>query len=202
MILVGDLPRTGLPAPLHSRAAYDRLIEEYRRLKFIENGSELWWDIRPSNAYPTIEMRICDVCTRVDDAICLAALYATLVRKLTRLDMEGCLPEEPLTEMIMENRWIAQRYGIFAFFGDSTKEDGRIDIDDYITAMVDELAEDAQTLNCEAEVRRALAIVKEGTSADRQSDLYRLQRTEGIDADRALRAVVDQLIAETKEGVL
>ena len=101
-------------------------------MKFINDGSELWWDIRPSHAYPTVEMRICDVCTRIEDAVCIAALYASLIRLLMRWDREGTLPPTPLTEIIAENRWVAQRYGVLAFFGDATREDGRVDIDDLV----------------------------------------------------------------------
>ena len=78
------------------------------------------------------------------------------------------LPPEPPTEIIAENRWVAQRYGVLAFFGDATREDGRVDIDDLVTDLVEELASDARALGCEAETRRALAIIREGTSAGRQ----------------------------------
>ena len=82
--VVGGLPRTSMPGPLGSRAEYDRLVADYRQMKFIEDGSELWWDIRPSHAYPTVEMRICDVCTRLDEAVSIAALYTSLIRWLMR----------------------------------------------------------------------------------------------------------------------
>ena len=199
--LVGGLPRTGMPGPLRSRAEYDRLVAEYRRMKFINDGSELWWDIRPSQANPTVEMRICDVCTRIEDAVCIAALYASLIRLLMRWDREGALPPEPLTEIIAENRWVAQRYGVLAFFGDTTREEGRVDIDDLMTDLVEELASDARALGCEAETRRALAIIREGTSADRQVDLFRLRRLEGDTDEAALHRVVDLLLAETREEI-
>ena len=201
LTLFGGLPRTGMPGPLRSRADYERLVEDYRRMKFIKDGSELWWDIRPSHAYPTVEMRICDVCTRVEDAICVAALYASLIRLLLRRDREGVLPGEPLTEIVAENRWLAQRYGVLAFFGDAVREDGRVDIEDLVAEVVAEIAEDARALGCEAETRRALAIVREGTGADRQVDLYRLRRLEGDTENDALRRVVDLVLAETMEGI-
>ena len=199
--LVGGLPRTGMPGPLRSRAEYDRLVAEYRRMKFINDGSELWWDIRPSQANPTVEMRICDVCTRIEDAVCIAALYASIIRLLMRWDREGALPPEPLTEIIAENRWVAQRYGVLAFFGDTTREEGRVDIDDLVTDLVEELASDARALGCEAETRRALAIIREGTSADRQVDLFRLRRLEGDTDEAALHRVVDLLLAETRKDI-
>ena len=197
--IIGALPRTGLPGPLGTRAEYDRLVDEYRRMKALEDGSMIWWDIRPSHAYPTIEMRSCDICPRVEDAVTIAALYAALVRMLARRDREDALPPEPPTEIIVENRWLAQRYGVLAFFGGG-EDGGRTDIEDYAARLVEELAEDARALGCEAETRRALDIVREGSGADRQIDLYRLRRLEGDDEDAALRAVVDLVLAESREG--
>ena len=197
--LIGGLPRTGMPGPLRSREEYDRLLSEYQRMNFLNDGSELWWDIRPSHAYPTVELRICDVCTRIEDAVSIAALYACLIRWLWRQDREGRLPPEPLSELIAEDRWIAQRYGVFAFFGDRTSGAGRVDIADYLWEMVDELAADAQALDCEAEIRRTPNIVMNGTGADRQIDLYRLRRLEGDTEAEALRRVVDLVLAETRE---
>ncbi len=199
--LMGNLPRTGMPNPLGSWAEYDRLVAEYRRANFIENGSELWWDIRPSHAYPTVEMRICDICTRLDEAVSIAALYASLIRRLTRQARDGVLPEEPLTELIAEDRWMAQRYGVFAMFGDTASGGGRMDIHDRVSGLVDELAPDARALGCEDELHRAPAIVLNGTGADRQLDLFRLRRLEGDTDEEALRRVVDLALAETREGV-
>ncbi len=201
LTLMGGLPRTGIPGPLHSWDEYDDLLGEYQRMKFIEDGSEFWWDIRPSHAFPTIELRICDVCTRIEDAVCIAALYASLIRMLIRLDKEGKLPLEDHTEIISENRWVAQRYGVLANFGDSRRLSGRTDIEDLVTELLDDVAEDAQALRCEVEIRRALDIVREGTSADRQVDLFRLRRVEGDSDAEALRKVVDQGIADTREGI-
>ena len=199
--LLGGLPRTSLPGPLRSRAEYEEILTEYREMKFIESGSELWWDIRPAHAFPTVELRICDICRRIEDAVCIAALYASLLRRLMRLDEEGALPPEPLTEIIAENRWVAQRYGTLAFFGDPTRENARVDIDDFVRELVETLAPDARALGCEAETRHALTIIREGSGADRQADLYRLRRLEGDTEEEALRQVVDMVVAETKEGL-
>ena len=201
LTMMGALPRTGLPGPLHSRAEYERLVAEYLRMEYIGDARELWWDIRPASAFPTIELRICDVCTRLEDAVSIAALYASLIRWLLRHERDGTMPPEPHTEFIFQDRWIAQRYGVLAFFGDRASGGGRIDIDDYAAALVEEIADDSRALGCEAELRRALTIIKEGTGADRQIDLYRLRRLEGDSEAEALRRVVDQVLAETKEGL-
>ncbi len=198
--LTGALPRTGLPGPLRSRAEYDRLVADYVRMEAINDGSELWWDIRPATRYPTIEMRICDVCPRIEDAITIAAIYACLIRRLIRQDRENGLPPDPPTEIIAENRWLAQRYGVLSFLGDP-EGGGREDIYNHTTALIEDLAEDARALGCENALRRALDIIYHGTSADRQLDLFRLRILEGDTTETALKAVVDHVITETREGV-
>ena len=199
--ILGVLPRTSLPRPLSSRAEYERLVATYQRMRFIQSGSELWWDIRPSQNFPTVEIRICDVCPRLDDVASIVALYASLVRRLSRLDCAGLLPPDPPTEIIAENRWLAQRYGVLAFFGDMNSAEGRVDIEDYAARLVEELAQDARELGCERDLRHVLTIVREGSGADRQLDHYRLRRLEGDTQQEALQAVVDLVIAETREGV-
>ena len=198
--LMTNLPRTGLPGPLRSRADFDRLVADYQRMDFIGDASELWWDIRPSGKFPTVEMRIGDVCTRVDDAMCIVALYASLIRYLLRQDREGKLPPEPPTEIIAENRWLAQRYGVLAFFGD-VQGGGRKDIIDITEELVDTLTDDARALDCEPELRHALTIITEGAGADRQVDLYRLRRLEGDSHQQALRQVVDLVLTETRASI-
>jgi len=97
-IVIGALPRTGLPGPFRSQAEFDGLVEEYRRIGAIRDSSELRTDIRPSHAYPTIEIRSCDICPRMDESMALAALYASLLRRLLRQDEgeglrgRGCRP--------------------------------------------------------------------------------------------------------------
>ena len=198
--LFGGLPRTSIPGPLQSRAQYDRLVDEYRRMDFIQDGSELWWDIRPAALHPTVELRICDICPRIDEAVSIAALYASLIRMLLRQARANTLPAEPRTEIIMENRWLAQRFGVFAFLGDAGAG-GRMDTDEYAAALIDTLAGDAAALGCHEELRRVQDIIREGTSADRQLDHFRLRRVEGATEQGALRSIVDLVVAETQEGV-
>ena len=88
-VIIGALPRTGLPRPFASQAEFDGLVTEYRRIGAIEDSSELRMDIRPSHAYPTIEIRSCDICPRMDESMALAALYASLLRRLLRQDEGG-----------------------------------------------------------------------------------------------------------------
>ncbi len=198
--LFSSLPRTGLPAPLGSWDEFDRLVSDYRRMDFIQDSTELWWHIRPSRAYPTVELRICDICHTIEEAVCVVALYASLVRYLLRLDMDGRLPPEPPTELIAENCWLAQRYGVLAFLG-NTGGRGRTDIDELAHTLVDDLAEDARALGCEPELRHALNVIRNGTGADRQIDHFRLRRLEGDSEPEALREVVDLVVEDTRRGI-
>ena len=194
--LLSAVPRFGLPPAFSSRSDYESLLEAYQSHRFITDGSEFWWDLRPSPKYPTIELRICDVCTRLDDALAVAAVYACLIRKLLRQDADGALLPEPPHEIIAENRWLAARYGVLAFFGDLATG-GRIDINDHLSALVEDLAEDARALGCEAELRHSLTIISEGAGADRQIDHFRLRRLEGDSIQDALRSVTDVVVRET-----
>jgi len=200
--LMSALPRTGMPNPLYSRADYDQMMAEYRRMAFLRDGSELWWDIRPSHAFPTIELRICDVCTRIEDGVSMVALYACLIRWLMRQARMGTLPAEPLSELIEEDRWIAQRYGVSAAFGHRSCDGGRMACLPMLEKLQENLADDACALNCEAELRHALAIARNGTCADRQLDLYRRRRQEGDSHQEALGRVVDLLLTGTREQVV
>ena len=200
LTIFGSLPRTGLPNPLGSWEEFEALVADYRRMDFIQDSSELWWDIRPSRTWPTVELRVCDICQTIDDAVCVVALYACLVRRLMRLDGEGRLPPEPPTELIAENCWLAQRYGVLAFLG-NTSGAGRLDIEEHAAALVEDLAGEARALGCEAELAHALHLVRTGAGADRQIDHFRLRRLEGDSREEALRAVVDLVVEETRSGV-
>ena len=196
--LLSVVPRFGLPPAFSSRHDYENLLNAYQSHHFITDGSELWWDLRPSPKYPTIELRICDVCTRLDDALAVAAVYASLIRKFLRQDAEDALPPEPPSEIIAENRWLAARYGVLAFLGNPAGN-GRIDINDHLATLVEDLAEDAEALGCEKELRHSLTIIREGAGADRQVDHFRLRRIEGDNPEKALRSVTDLVIQETMD---
>ena len=201
MNVLAGLPRTGIPKLLSSYDEFKALEQEYQKWGFISNSGEIWWDIRPSHAYPTIEMRVCDVCTRIDDAMTIVALYACLIRKYMRTQSAGALvSDEILTEIIFENRFQAQRYGTFAFFADPY-DATRADIDDVLSRLLSELHEDAEALDCVNDIEHAKDIVKNGTGADRQLDLYRLAKLNHKSSHEALCEVIDTVVQETLEGI-
>ena len=194
------LPRTGTPPAMRSRSDYDTVLERYLAIEAVEDGSELRWDIRPSASYPTIELRICDICPRIEDAVSIAALYACLIRHLdARLESGERLESIP-PESIEEGRWLAQRYGTFAFLPHWNGAGGRIDVEDLVIELVDMLRDDADALGCEAALARIPRIISEGNSADRQEDVYRQAILDGADNREALQKVVDLVIAETEPG--
>ena len=195
---IGALPRTGTPPPMRTRGEYDAVVERYRAIEAITDGTELWWDIRPSANYATIELRICDICPRIEDAVAVAALYACLIRHLNAGLDAGERPDELSPESVEEGRWIAQRYGTFAFLPRPNGSGGRIDVADLVDELVTTLRDDARALGCEAQLARIPRIIAEGNSADRQEDVYRQAMLDGADSPEALRAVVDSVIAETE----
>ncbi|WP_300299572.1 carboxylate-amine ligase [Ferrovibrio sp.] len=191
-----ELPRTGIPDFFVNLADYNSFINTLVSSGVIEDASHVWWAIRPSLRFPTLELRIADSCTHLEDTLCIAAIYRCLVRALRRLpDLNGIWRNHTRL-LIEENRWRAQRYGTTA---------GMIDFDarrvvpftDIIEAMLGLIAEDAAALGCETEVAHARAILARGTSAAQQMALYRrLRDEEGASRIEALRAVVGWL-AET-----
>ena len=112
---IAAVPRTGLPPTLHSWEEFEQIVRTYRQIGAIEDASELRWDIRPSAHYPTIELRICDICPKVEDAIAVASLYACLIRRAATDIESGHVPASANREVVSEGRWLAQRYGTFAF---------------------------------------------------------------------------------------
>ena len=195
-----SLPRTGIPPRMESWSEYERAISELRSLDFIHDGTEMWWDIRPSAKYPTIELRICDTCPLVEDAVALTALYVCLIHYLQSLDRNGELPKQSSQQLIEENRWHAQRYGILSFLADPTTGERRL-VSDIAEDLLLALSESAKICNCEEEIELIRTILARGTSADRQFDTMKLAELDGASEESALLKVVDLLIDETKTGV-
>ena len=194
-----ELPRTGLPERFESFGEYRRHTDTLVRLGIIQDAGKLWWDIRPSGRFPTLEMRITDICTTVEDGITVACLYRCLLRMLWRLRVANQRWRNYLRMLIAENRWRAQRYGIDQPLVDF----GRGELVPYpqlLEEMLALLADDAAHFGCAAELAHAGTILARGTSAHTQLRLYRASLAEGRTHEQALHAVVDWLIAATVSG--
>ncbi len=195
-----ELPRTGMPERFDSWGEYRRHVDILTRAGLIEDATKLWWDLRPSERFPTLEMRIADSCTTVDDAVSIAALFRCLLRMLWRLKRENQRWRLYARMLIDENRWRAQRYGIDGGLVDF----GRGTIAPYAELLEEILvliAEDAHHFGCEAEVAHAREILARGTSAHRQIAVFEKALAAGASRAEALAAVVDWLIEETVRGV-
>lgn len=195
-----SLPRTGLPEQFNSWAEYLRHVGVLTDAGLIEDPSKLWWDVRPSARYPTLEMRIADICTQLDDGITVAALYLSLLHMLYRRRRENQRWRTYANMLVAENVWRAQRYGI----DDSLMDFGKgelVPYADLVEEIIELVHEDAEELGCVAEVEHARDIVRRGTSADHQLAAYEAAHREGADEHEALQAVVDNLMEETVAGL-
>ena len=194
------LPRTGLPEHFESYGEYQRHIDVLVRAGLLEDASKVWWDIRPSARFPTLEMRITDICTRLEDAICIAALYVCWLHMLFRLRTNNQRWRRYSAFLINENRWLAQRYGFERGLIDFGKGE-IVPFGDLLDELLEIVAADARQLGCTAEVEHARTIFARGTSAQWQVDTYKAALAEGASEEEALRAVVDMLIRETAQGL-
>ena len=195
-----EMPRTGLPDPFDSWGEYRRMVDLLVQAKIIPDATMIWWDLRPSETFPTLEMRICDVCPRLDDAVAVAMLFRCILRMLYRLRRNNQRWRSYPNFLIRENRWRAQRYGV----GDTMIDFGRgemLPFAELIDELIELVMEDAEALDCVAEVNHCKNIVAQGTSADRQIALFKKLKQEGADDKEALQGVVRQLMNETLEGV-
>lgn len=194
-----ELPRTGLPEQFDSFGEYQRTVDVLVKAGVIEDATKVWWDLRPSARFPTLEMRVPDVCTLLDDAITIAALFACVCRMLYRLRRENKRWRSYTNFLLRENRWRAQRYGV---------EKGMIDFGrgeivpfaDLTEELLELIREDADALDMRAEVENVHTILARGTSADRQLAVYRAALESGLSERDAQKAVVDRLIEETVAG--
>ena len=189
------LPRTGLPDQVTSFGEYRRLVNQLVTAGCIEDGTKIWWDIRPSDKFPTLEERITDVCSRLEDAAAIAALFQSLLAFLFRLRTRNQRWRLYPATLIRENRWRAQRYGVSGKLVDH----GRsilAPMGDLVEEIIDLVGPDAETLGCRSELLRIRRIVAGGTSADRQRKANAAAVEAGATPEEASRAVVDHLVAE------
>lgn len=192
-IVFRNFPRTGIPRAMSSWAAFEEMVNKFVQTRSIPDASKIWWDVRPSWNYPTLEFRICDICTRVDEAVCIAAIFQAIVFKIWKLRRDNMGYRLYPVDYIDENKWRAIRYGLngrMIDWGKGEETPTRDLIRELITWFLDDVLDE---LGTRAEVEYAFRILEEGTSADRQLAMY--QQTGD------LKDVVDLIIRETAEGV-
>ena len=194
---VGEaLPRTGFPEKFGSWSEFQRHVDVLVRAGIIADSTMVWWHIRPSERYPTLEMRVTDLPTRMEDTIAVASMYVCLLRMLWRLKLENRRWRSYANFLLAENQWRAQRYGVNGELMDL----GRgvlVPFVDLLEELIELVMPDAEALDCVAELEHTRTICQRGTSADRQLAVYHCALESGATEDEALKAVVDALIADT-----
>jgi carboxylate-amine ligase len=186
------LPRTGIPDAFQSLSEYEDYLKLLVSTNCIDNAKKIWWDVRLHPFFDTIEFRICDAQSRVDDTIALAALMQAIVAKLQKLRWDNVTFRSYPKRLLDENRWRASRYGLdgkLIDFGRKCEVDER----DLLNEMLEFVSTEVEELGNQREIEHIERIMREGTGADRQLMVW--ERTQDM------KAVVDQIVAETHEGL-
>ncbi|MCW5691426.1 MAG: carboxylate-amine ligase [Pseudolabrys sp.] len=191
-----ELPRTGLPELFRTNEDYDEYIAALVGAGIIPDASYIWWAIRPSVGHPTIELRVADSCTRVEDAIAIAALFRCLVRALDRNRDLNAGFDRVGRAITVENKWHAQRYGIGATFVDPFSR-APLTIDQWLDQVRDMIEPEVEAFGCQSEIDHLAHIVASGTSADRQIEIFKQATGAGRRRLSAIKDVIDWAAAET-----
>ncbi|HEV8230494.1 MAG TPA: carboxylate-amine ligase [Candidatus Limnocylindria bacterium] len=185
-------PRTGIPPEFPSYDEFENFVELLVRTKCIDDGKKIWWDLRPHAFYPTIEFRVCDAATRVEETLCIAALTQAICAKLLVLRARNLGFRRYAPALIQENKWRAVRGGMDAKLIDFGKQ-VEVPMRDLAVELLEFVDDVVDALGSRREVEYLQTIAREGTSADRQLRTYA--------STGHLHAVVDQLAEETVAGV-
>ncbi|MBX3064668.1 MAG: carboxylate-amine ligase [Anaerolineae bacterium] len=199
-----NMPRTGIPPSFNSYEDYDRFVDMLAKAGSLGKGkakdaSRIWWDIRPNTRVGTLELRVADVCTTIDEAVCVTAVIQALAAKLFKLRANNQSWRLYRSELLSENKWRAARYGLDGMLIDFGIEEPVAirslwgEILDLVDDVVDELG-------TRSEVEYVNTILKNGTSADRQIATYHAALAEGLSEEQAMTRVMDNLLAETVRG--
>ena len=186
-------PRTGVPEQFESWSAYENFVNLLVKLNSIDNGKKIWWDVRPHPTFGTLEFRMCDVTTKVEEAVAIAALTQAIVVKLHRLYTGNMSFRLYRRALIEENKWRAARYGIEGKLIDFGKE-AEVPMRELATELLEFVDDVVDDLGSRSAVEYVHTILREGTSAERQLRVY--QETGD------LKAVVRHLVEETRGGVI
>src|SRR6266513_940520 len=185
-------PRTGIPDSFESLSEYDDYCKLLVKTGCIDNPKKIWWDIRLHPFFDTLEVRVCDAQSRVDDTLAIAALIQAVIAKLYKLQSQNMSFRIYRRRLLDENRWRASRYGIdgkLIDFGRETEVDTR----SLLNELLEFVSTEVEELGSKNEMAHVERIMREGTGADRQLALW--ERT------RNIKAVVDHIVAETYEGL-
>jgi carboxylate-amine ligase len=185
-------PRTGIPDAFESLSEYEDYCKLLVKTGCIDNAKKIWWDIRLHPFFDTLELRVCDAQSRVEDTLAIAALIQAIVARLHKLLNQNITFRVYRRRLLDENRWRAARYGIdgkLIDFGKQTEVEAR----SLIHELLDFIAPEVDDLGSHREVAHIERILREGTGADRQ--LATFARTNDMNA------VVDQIVDETYEGL-
>jgi carboxylate-amine ligase len=194
-----ELPRTGMPELFRSKRDYDAYVSGLVSSGAIPNATHVWWTLRPSDKYPTLEFRAADACTRLDDAVAIAALYRCLVRRLCRRPFVNAQLDPVDRAISVENKWRAQRYGVEASF---VSRAGPVSMSETLEDVLEEIASDAEALGCGDDVLHCRRIVDGGSSADAQLRVFAPANPAdgpgGLDA--VLRWLAQATVSEAADG--
>ncbi|WP_044250922.1 carboxylate-amine ligase [Chondromyces apiculatus] len=185
-------PRTGIPGAFDSYGQFQRYIDTLVKTKCIDNAKKIWWDVRPHPFFDTVEVRICDMTTRIDDTVAIAALIQAVMGKLYLLYRRNWAFREYSRELIEENKWRAVRYGIDGTLIDFGKQE-QVPVRHLVSELLDFVEEAAVIFKSQEALERIRGIMAEGTSADQQ--LAVLSKT------NSYQAVVDHLIEQSSLGL-
>ena len=185
-------PRTDIPDHFDSYASFERYVNLLVNTGCIDNGKKIWWDVRPHPFFPTLEFRVCDIPTRVDDTIAIAALFQAIVCKLERLIDKNLGFRLYRRMLIQENKWRAVRWGLDGKMIDFGKQK-EVPVRDLILELLEFVDDVLDELDSRKEVEHIHMILQRGTSADEQLQVYR--------ETGDLKAVIDRLIERTMENV-
>jgi glutamate---cysteine ligase / carboxylate-amine ligase len=195
-IIIGDLPRSGLPEIFDSWNDWTEMLEDLAATGMVHDPTRIWWDLRPSARHPTVEIRICDLCTWVEDGLTIAALYQSILAFLHHCKQSNLRWRRYRRILILENKWRAMRYGVEAELADWGK---RVVVP--FPALIDELVgilrPHAEALGCLKEVEHASVIARRGTSADHQLRVFNEATAAGASDHDAQCAVVDWLVEQS-----
>jgi glutamate---cysteine ligase / carboxylate-amine ligase len=188
-------PRTGIPDRFDSWAAYEEYVDLLVQLHSIDNPRKIWWDLRPHPTFGTLEFRVCDVPTAPRATIAIAALAQAIIVKLYRLRERNLGFRRYHRALIEENKWRAARWGIDGKLIDFGKRqevpmrDLALELLQFVDDVVDELGS-------RRELEYVRKILSDGTSAERQLQVYR----ETGDLTAVVRALVDETREEVEQS--